>query len=176
MLSAPEGRDVRPTSDRARESIFNILAHADFAPDLQGASVVDAFAGSGALGLEAMSRGAKMVTFLDRDARARANILKNAGTLGIARSILVLNLDATKLPPPPRAAQCPADIIFMDPPYPNDVTAPTLISMTHRGWLKPGTLVVAETPAERDFACPRNFTLADQRKYGVALVSFLTAS
>lgn len=164
---------MRPTSDRARESIFNILMHADFAPSLEGAAVVDAFAGTGAMGLEAMSRGAKNVTFLDIDPRARACVLKNAGAMGLARGVLALNLDATRLPPPPRLAGCPAAVVFLDPPYGDDVIQPALLSFLHRGWVAKGSLCVAETPSERDFMKPRGYRLADQRKYGAALVSFL---
>lgn len=174
-LVAPEGRDVRPTSDRARESIFNILAHADFAPDLEGAAVVDVFAGTGAMGLEAMSRGATTATFLETDARARATIIKNAGTMGQASTIRVLNLNATMLPPPPRIARCPATVIFLDPPYAEDVLPGVLLSLRNRGWAGPGTLCVAEQPSERSFEPPRGYELADQRTYGAALVSFLVA-
>jgi len=175
-LVAPEGRDVRPTPDRARESIFNILAHADFAPDLEGASVVDIFAGTGAMGLEAMSRGATTATFLEIDPRARAAIIKNAGTMGQASTIRVLNLNATMLPPPPRIAKCPATVIFLDPPYGEDVLPGVLLTLLHRGWAASGTLCVAETPSERDFDPPRGYSLADQRTYGAALVSFLLAN
>ena len=175
-LEAPEGRDIRPTSDRARESIFNILAHASFAPNLDGAAVVDAFAGTGAMGLEAMSRGATPATFVELDGRARAAILKNAGTMGQARKIHVLRLDATALPPPPRVAGCPAKVVFLDPPYADDVAAKSLLTMMNRGWIATGSLCVVETPSERDFDAPRGFTMEDQRTYGAALVSFLTVS
>jgi len=173
-LLAPEGRDVRPTSDRARESIFNILTHAKFAPDLEGAAVIDVFAGTGALGLEALSRGASPVTFIDKDDVARATIMKNAGTLGQARAINVLRLDATHMPPPPRIADCPARVAFLDAPYDQDITGPTLLSLLARGWVGEGSLCVCETPAERPFEAPRGYTLEEQRKYGKALMSFLS--
>jgi len=173
-LIAPEGRDIRPTSDRARESIFNIIEHAPFAPDLAGGSAIDVFAGTGALGLEAMSRGAKPVTFIDLDDTARATILKNAGTMGQGRNVTVLRLDATKMPPPPRIAECPARFAFLDAPYDQDISGPALLSLLARGWIGPGSLCVVETPSDRTFEAPRGFTLADQRKYGRAMVSFLS--
>lgn len=172
-LLAPEGRDVRPTSDRARESIFNILTHASFAPDFKGASVIDVFAGTGALGLEAMSRGAEPVTFIEVNDHARACILKNAGTMGKSRAVTVLRLDATKMPPPPRIAACPAKIAFLDAPYDQDISGPSLLSLLARGWVGPGSVCVVETPATQTLEAPRGFTLEDQRTYGKALMSFL---
>lgn len=172
-LLAPEGHDVRPTSDRARESIFNILMHASFAPDLKGASVIDIFAGTGALGLEAMSRGAEPVTFIEINDHARACILNNAGTMGRGRAVTALRLDATKMPPPPRIAACPAKIAFLDAPYEQDISGPSLLSLLARGWVGSGSLCVVETPAVRVFEAPRGFSIEDQRTYGKALVSFL---
>jgi 16S rRNA (guanine966-N2)-methyltransferase len=175
-LLAPEGRDIRPTSDRARESIFNIIEHAPFAPDLEGGSAIDVFAGTGALGFEAMSRGATPVTFVDVDDMARATILKNAGTMGQGRAVTVLRLDATKMPPPPRIAKCPARFAFLDAPYDQDVSGPALLSMLGRGWVAAGSLCVVETPSDKTFDAPRGYTMEDQRKYGRAMVSFLSVS
>ncbi len=172
-LVAPESWDIRPTSDRARESIFNIIEHAPFAPELEGASAVDVFAGTGAMGLEAMSRGANPVTFIDTADVARAAILKNAGTMGEARGVTVLRLDATKLPPPPRIAGCPATFAFLDAPYDQDVSGPTLLSMLAKGWVATDSLCVVETPTARTFDAPRGFSMEDRRKYGRATVSFL---
>jgi 16S rRNA (guanine966-N2)-methyltransferase len=173
-LLAPEGRDIRPTSDRARESIFNIIEHAPFAPEIKGASAIDVFAGTGAMGLEAMSRGAEPVTFIDLDDTARACILKNAGTMGQGRAVTVLRLDATKMPPPPRIAQCPAGYAFLDAPYDQDVSGPTLLSLLARGWVAQGSLCVVETPSDKSFDAPRGYSMEDQRKYGRAMVSFLS--
>ena len=155
-LLAPEGRDIRPTSDRARESIFNIIAHSDIAPSLEGASAIDVFAGTGALGFEAMSRRAKPVT------------------MGQAMSVTVLRLDATQLPPPPRIAQCPAAFAFVDAPYDSGATGPALLSMLSRGWIGPDSLCIVETDAKLPFEPPRHFVIEDQRTYGVAMVSFLS--
>lgn len=173
-LIAPEGRDIRPTSDRARESIFNIIEHAAFAPDIDGGSAIDVFAGTGAMGLEAMSRGASPVTFIDIDDTARACVLKNAGTMGQGRNVTVLRLDATKMPPPPRIAACPARFAFLDAPYDQDVSGPTLLSLLARGWVGAGSLCVVETPSDKAFEAPRGYALEDQRKYGRAMISFLS--
>lgn len=172
-LIAPEGRDVRPTSDRVRESVFNILEHSKFSPGINDAFVIDIFAGTGALGLEALSRGARTVTFVEHDDRSRATIMKNAGTLGKARAIHVLRLDATTLPPPPRAAHCPATLAFLDAPYDQDISGPTLLSLKGRGWIDAGTLCVVETPSKLEFETPRGFEILDQRKYGAAMISFV---
>lgn len=173
-LTAPEGQDVRPTSDRVRESVFNILEHSSFSPGIRDASVIDIFAGTGALGLEALSRGASAVTFVEHDDRSRASILKNAGTLGKARAIHVLRLDATKLPPPPRAAHCPATLAFLDAPYDQDISEPTLLSLQGRGgWINGDTLCIVETASKSEFDAPRGFEMLDQRKYGAAMISFL---
>lgn len=172
-LVAPDGRDVRPTSDRVRESVFNILEHAAFSPGLTDASVVDVFAGTGALGLEAMSRGASTVTFIEHDDISRATILKNAGALGKARSIHVLRLDATKLPPPPRAANGPVTLAFLDAPYDQEISGPTLLSLKARGWIGPQSLCVVETASKTEFEIPRGFEVLDQRKYGAAMISFV---
>lgn len=172
-LVAPEGRDVRPTSDRVRESVFNILEHSSFSPGITDASVIDVFAGTGALGLEALSRGATTVTFVEHDDRSRGAILKNAGTLGKARAIHVLRLDATKLPPPPRAANCPATLAFLDAPYDQDISGPTLLSLQGRGWIDMDTLCIVETASKSEFEIPRGFEVLDQRKYGAAMISFV---
>ena len=116
-LRAPAGRDVRPTPDRVREALFNVLLHGAAAFDLEGASVVDVFAGSGALGLEALSRGAGHATFIESTDEALRFIRMNAGRLDEGANTTLLRLDASRLPPPPRAARCPAPLVFLDPPY-----------------------------------------------------------
>ncbi len=175
-LLAPEGGDVRPTSDRARQALFNVLEHASFSPPLEGAAVVDVCAGTGAMGLEALSRGARKVTFVDMDPAALGVVRKNAGTLGQALAVTMLRLDASKLPPPPRIAECPAAILFVDPPYGAGIAAPILLSLSGRGWAGPESLIVLETSSADTFEPPRGYTLVDQRRYGAAMVSFLKVS
>jgi len=172
-LTAPEGRDTRPTTDRVRESIFNILAHAIEGFEFDGATVVDVFCGTGALGLEAMSRGCSYGVFIDNDARAQALVRKNAGPMGLGRSVLLLKLDATRLAPPPRAANTPAALVFLDPPYEQGLVVPALLGLKDKGWLADGGVVVCEVAAKEEFDPPRGFDAIDERTYGAAKVVFL---
>ena len=175
-LAVPAGQDVRPTSDRARESLFNVLMHglAEWDGELAGSSVVDLFCGSGALGLEALSRGAAHVTLIDRSHAALAVTKKNAA-LGIeaARQTTVLKLDATQLPPPPRVAQAPCGIAFLDPPYGGGLAVPALGTLKNRGWLAPGGLAVAEVAADEELAPPLGYEVLEARTYGAAKLVFL---
>lgn len=172
-LEAPPGLDVRPTSDRTRESLFNILAHGDWAADgddvIEGATVLDAFCGTGALALEALSRGAASALLLDR-ARASLDIARqNAATLkedGRCRFVLG---DATKPPPAPAAAT----LVFLDPPYAQDLVPAALAALAARGWLAPGCLCVAEVGERDPLAAPAGFELLEERAYGKTRVGFL---
>ena len=173
-LAPLEGHGVRPTSGRAREAIFNILAHAPFTarPAYEDAIVLDAFAGSGALGLEALSRGARFVTFMERDRTARAVLAENIAALGAERQTTVLTGDALR---PPRA-NAPAALVFLDPPYAEDWAAPALTALAAAGWLLPEALVVVELRATRDLAPPPAFARLDERRYGAAKIVFLRYS
>lgn len=166
---ASEG--VRPTSDRAREAVFNRLIHgfADHGFRLQGARVADVFAGSGALGLEALSRGAARVTFLERDPAIADLIRNNIAHLGAEDRATVIGADATSLP---RAAE-PCDLVLLDPPYGEDVMTAALTSLARQNWLKPGALVVAETESDAPPVVAEGFTLIDRRDYGRAAMTFL---
>ena len=175
-LTAPTGHDVRPTSERTRESLFNILAHgvADWGSELEGASVVDLFCGTGALGLEALSRGAAHVTLIDSAGPALSAARKNAA-LGInaAKRTTILRMDATMLAPPPRAAQAPCAIAFLDPPYGAGLVGPALGSLKARGWLADGGLAVVEVGAGEVWDPPLGYTVLETRAYGAANVLFL---
>jgi 16S rRNA (guanine966-N2)-methyltransferase len=171
-LVAPEGRSVRPTSDRAREALFNILAHGDFAAagsPFAGARVLDAFAGTGAFGLEALSRGAEAAIFLERDGVAVAALKRNIAALGEVARCRVYTVDATK----PPTALAPCRLAFLDPPYGEGLAAPALPALAAAGWLEPGALAVAEIGAREDLAAPEGFTLLDERRYGAAKLVFL---
>lgn len=168
-LTAPDGRGTRPTSDRARESLFNILAHSPLV-DLDGARVVDAFAGSGALGLEALSRGAEHAWFLERDHAALAAIRANVAELRVEGQTTILRADATK---PPPAVQ-PCTLALVDAPYEKDLSAPCLAALAQRGWLAPGALAMVEVAAREVLPVPEGFTIEDERTYGAARVVFLT--
>jgi len=174
-IAAPEGQTTRPTSSRARESLFNILAHADWREDgtspLTGARVLDVFAGSGALGLEALSRGASHATFFDNDATAVRLIGENLRKLGETAAGKVVRADATRPPP----AREPCDLVFLDPPYRSDLTAPALAALAAAGWLAPGAIVTVELAHNEDFVPPPGFTALDERRYGAAKIVFLRA-
>ncbi len=172
-LAAPEGRDVRPTADRVRESVFNILAHRDGGVDFDGITVIDVFAGTGALGFEALSRGAAHGVFIDNDARALKLVRKTAGPLGLGRGVTLLKLDAARLAPPPRAAKTPAALAFLDPPYESGLIQPALLGLKDKGWLAEGAVVICEVAAKEALEPPKGFALMDERAYGTARVVFL---
>jgi len=174
-LKAPAGRDVRPTSDRVRESVFNILLHGIDGFDIDGVTAVDVFAGTGALGLEALSRGAAHVTFIDHDRKALAVAKENAAHLKEWRNVTLLNLDATRMAPPPLAAKAPCGLVFMDAPYGEGLTGPALLGLANKGWVGPGSVVVCELAADEPLDIPRVFQLIDERTYGAARIEFLRA-
>ncbi len=170
-IAAPAGHEVRPTSSRAREALFDILAHARFAERelIDGARALDAFAGTGALGLEALSRGAAHVTFMERDRDARKLLADNVAALGEAARASVLAADALH---PPRAAT-PCDLVFLDPPYREEVAAPALEALAKQGWIATGTVISLELPGKTNFDPPDGFALLDTRRYGKARIVFL---
>jgi len=172
-LKAPKGYDVRPTSDRARESIFNILTNRKPACDLADIQVLDVFAGTGALGLEALSRGAASALFLDNSGPSLAVVTDNAANLGVVRQCRTLKLDATRLGPPPRLLSQPAALAFLDPPYGQGLALPALLGLARHGWLAPDAVVVVETESSAPFDPPPGYTALDVRRYGAALVTFL---
>lgn len=173
-LLAPPGDTVRPTSDRARESLFNILAHRGEGgvPAFLDAAVLDAFAGTGALGLEALSRGAKRAFFIENDTGARACLRRNIETLGEAARAHILPADAVK---PPRAtASC--GLVFLDPPYGKGLAIPALAALAAAGWIAPGAVCAVEIGAKEQFSAPSGFTIADKRRYGAARLVILKAA
>jgi 16S rRNA (guanine966-N2)-methyltransferase len=171
-LLAPPGETVRPTSDRAREALFNIVSHGKFAgagvPFAQKA-VLDAFAGTGALGLEALSRGAAGAVFIEQDREALAILRKNIEALGEGARARVVPGDATR---PPRATSACA-VVFLDPPYRSGFADPALAALAAAGWLAPDALAVVELAAREDFTLPAGFTLLEERVYGAARLVFL---
>lgn len=173
-LVAPDGLDTRPTSERVREAVFNKLAHGVPEFEIDGITVLDLFCGSGALGLEALSRGAGFAVFADVSQAALKAARQNAATAGFARQILTLRLDVSRLAPPPRAAHCPAGLCFLDPPYGKDLLQPALLGLASKGWLSDGAVIVAERGGEeQDLAPPRPYELLDEREYGRTRVAFL---
>lgn len=173
-IEAPPGLDIRPTADRAREAAFNLIERGRAAREtgfvLAGARVLDAFCGTGAMGLEALSRGAAAATFLDADARAVDCARTNAALLGESARAVLLIADATK-PPPATAAH---DLVLLDPPYASDLGLPALEALAARGWIAAGALIVLEHRAGRDaLAPPPGFALLESRRYGKAAITLL---
>jgi 16S rRNA (guanine966-N2)-methyltransferase len=175
-IRTSEGRDTRPTSDRARESIFNILAHADWAPPLDGARIIDAFAGSGALGFEAISRGGAFCLFVETEAPARGCIRDNVEAFQLFGNTRIHRRSATDLGPKPAGLGAPFDLVFMDPPYARGLVPPALEQLVRGHWITPEALVVAETGANEPAPETPGWTLLDERTYGAARVSFLRAN
>ena len=199
-LEAPAGMAVRPTADRTREALFNILTQGKLpwrAPvggqgvgglggsgqgaegqgaerrgnPLAGARALDAFAGTGALGLEALSRGAAFVTFMENQAAALAACRNNIALLEETARSQALRCDVLRPPPAP----APCDLVLMDPPYNQGLASPALAALEAAGWLAPGALAVVELMAKEPFALPEGFEALDERKYGKARLVFLRA-
>jgi 16S rRNA (guanine966-N2)-methyltransferase len=161
-LASPKSSAIRPTADRLRESLFNILVHA-YGDPITGARVLDLFAGTGALGIEAASRGAAFILFVDDGAEARALIRDNVAALGLGGVTRIFRRDATKL----GLAQPvePFSLAFLDPPYGQGLAKSALISARDGRWLIPGALVVVEEAAESAFAVPAGFSELERRVY-----------
>ena len=161
-LKGPSSMAIRPTSDRLRESLFNILAHG-YADEVEGARVVDLFAGAGALGLEALSRGARFALFVDDGAEARALLRANIETLGVGGRTKVFRRDATKLGPVHPLE--PFGLVFLDPPYGKGLAGQALVSAREGGWLAPDALIVVEEAVASQFAAPEGFEELERRGY-----------
>jgi 16S rRNA (guanine966-N2)-methyltransferase len=172
-LKAPETRDIRPTSDRLREAVFDILAHR-YAGAPEGARVVDLFAGSGALGLEALSRGAGFALLVDNGAEARALLRANVEALALGGVTRIWRADATKLGRAP--AGPPFTLAFLDPPYDKGLASAALDSLVAGGWLASEALVVVEESASAELALPAALMPLDERTYGDTKILFLSAA
>jgi 16S rRNA (guanine966-N2)-methyltransferase len=171
-IAAPAGRDTRPTGDRAREAVFNILAHAPWSQGVEGRRVLDLFAGSGALGLEAMSRGAVFALFVETDAAARGAIRDNIETLGLFGTTRIHRRDATDLGVKPAGVGEPFDLVFLDPPYGKGLGERAISKLGTGGWISADALIVLEVGADETPVTPAFETL-DTRDYGAAKVVFL---
>ena len=171
QLTSPADDGTRPTSDRARESIFNILGSL-LGPVLEGRRVLDLFAGTGALGLEALSRGAAQVTFVETGAEARGLIRDHIEAFGVAGITKLLRRDATALGKPGTFGQF--DLVFLDPPYHRGLGEKALAELAANGWLAPGAVIVWEEAADAEVTVPEGFALDDTRQYGAAAIRFLT--
>jgi 16S rRNA (guanine966-N2)-methyltransferase len=172
-LAAPQGEATRPTSDRARQAVFNILEHAPWSPGVRDLRVIDLFAGSGALGFEALSRGAAFCLFVETDEAARGAIRENVDSLSLFGRTRVHRRDATQLGVRPGADGPAFDLAFLDPPYGKGLGETALAKLAEGGWLQPGAVIVFERgSSEPDLAIP-GFARLDARDYGAARVFFL---
>jgi len=170
QLGSPEDNSIRPTADRVRESVFNILA-SRLGPGFDGLRVLDLFAGTGALGLEALSRGAAHVIFVDTGAEARGLIRDHIEAFGAGGVTKLLRRDATALGD--AGTMGPVDLVFLDPPYGKGLGEQALTSLNSGGWLQPATIVVLEESSDVTVNLPTGFALDDRREYGAAAVHFL---
>ena len=161
-LAGPRSDAVRPTADRLREALFNILAHS-YGDPVTGARVLDLFAGTGALGIEAVSRGAAYTLFVDEGVEARALLRDNVEALGLGGVTRIFRRDATKLGPAHPLE--PFSLVFLDPPYGKGLASKALASAREGGWLKPDALIVVEEAAEAAFEAPDGFTVLERRQY-----------
>src|SRR5246127_3880219 len=161
-LASPASRDIRPTADRLRESVFNILVHAYDNP-IEGARVLDLFAGTGALGIEAVSRGAAFALFVDNGAEARALLRNNVESLALGGVSKVYRRDATDLGP--AHPMQPFALAFLDPPYGKGLAEKALASLRDGGWLTPGALLVVEEAKAAGFVAPEGFAELERRAY-----------
>lgn len=172
-LAAPKGATTRPTSDRARQAVFNILEHAPWSEGVRERRVIDLFAGSGALGFEALSRGAAFCLFVETDEAARGAIRENVDAMGLFGRTRVHRRDATSLGVRPGADGPAFDLAFLDPPYAKGLGETALAKLAEGGWLAPGATIVFERGVnEPDFAVA-DFEKLDARDYGAARVHFL---
>jgi 16S rRNA (guanine966-N2)-methyltransferase len=172
-LKGPSTSAVRPTSDRLREALFNVLAHA-YEDACDGARVIDLFAGTGALGIEAISRGARFALFVDDSTEGRALLRENIETLGLGGVTKIFRRDATKLGMMP--PQEPFTLAFLDPPYGRSLAEPALISLRDGGWLAKDALCIVEESADSKLTWPDGFSELERRDYGDTQVFILRAS
>jgi 16S rRNA (guanine966-N2)-methyltransferase len=172
-LAGPKTDAVRPTADRLREALFNILTHS-YGDPVSGARVLDLFAGTGALGIEAISRGAAYALFVDEGIEARALLRDNVEALGLGGVTRIFRRDATKLGPAHPLE--PFSLVFLDPPYGKGLANKALTSAREGGWLKPDALIVVEEAAEAAFEAPDGFTELERRQYDDTEFVFLRSA
>jgi len=171
-LVAPKGQLTRPTADRTRQALFNVLEHAAWSPRTPGGRAIDLFAGAGALGLESLSRGAAFCQFVDADEAARAAITRNIETLRLQDRARVIGADATRLGK--RApGERPFDLAFLDPPYDQGLAEMALAALAAGDWLAPGAVVVVERAAGEAPLNLAGYERLDARTWGAARIDFL---
>jgi 16S rRNA (guanine966-N2)-methyltransferase len=173
-LVAPKGQLTRPTADRTRQAMFNVMEHAAWSPGLTGARVIDLFAGAGALGLESLSRGAAFCLFVDADEAARAATLRNVEALRLGDRARVSGADAARLGEA-SSPEAGFDLAFLDPPYGQGLAESALAALAAGHWLAPGALVILEQGAGEAPLVAPGFHRLDARDWGAARIEFLKA-
>lgn len=172
-IAMKDDADIRPTSSRTREAVFNILMHASFGRDgespIIGKRVLDIFCGTGGLGLEALSRGASHVTFIDRNPQSLALARENVTNFKEQDNATFIRSDSTQLPP----ATFPCTVAFADPPYDKGQAAPALKSLKSAGWLEKDAIVILEISTKDLVQLPEGFEQIDERKYGNSRILIL---
>lgn len=171
-IAAPQSNQIRPTSDRVRESLFNILANY-FGPVMSDCRVLDLFAGTGALGLEALSRGAEHVTFVDTGVEARALLRENIQNFGVAGQSRMLRRDATDLGQIQRILPC--NLVFLDPPYAKGLGDKALAVAHKGGWIAPEAIIAWEEQKGVEISAPEGFDSLDERTYGDTIIRLFKA-
>jgi 16S rRNA (guanine966-N2)-methyltransferase len=169
-LASPRSHAIRPTADKLRESLFNILVHA-YGDPVTGARVLDLFAGTGALGLEALSRGAAFSLFVDDAAEARALLRENVAALGLGGVSRIFRRDATRLGPAYPLE--PFSLVFLDPPYGKGLAEKALVSAREGGWLVQGAMIMVEEAADAAYTAPTGLEELERRRYDDTQVVFL---
>ncbi|GAA2863930.1 16S rRNA (guanine(966)-N(2))-methyltransferase RsmD [Aminobacter sp. P9b] len=172
-LATPRDNAIRPTTDRTREAVFNMLAHR-FGGRLDGARVLDLFAGTGALGIEALSRGASYCVFIEESAEGRGLIRTNVESFGLTGRTKIFRRDATGLGD--AGTLGPFGLVFADPPYGKGLGEGALRSAQAGGWLAPGALCVVEEVASAPFEPGPGFSVVDERSYGETVIRFIEAA
>lgn len=175
-LAAPGDARVRPTSDKVRQAVFNILAHKDFSVGfaLEGARAIDLFAGTGAMGIEALSRGSRYCLFIDDHAESRALIRQNVEVFGLTGITKIWRRDATDLGP--NSMNESFDLAFLDPPYRKNLVPLALTSLHDGGWLSPNAIIVTETAEDEIIPPTDGFTLLEDRVYGDTRATIMRAN
>jgi len=172
-LASPKSNAVRPTSDKVRQAVFNVLAHGLDGFELEGVRALDLFAGTGAMGLEALSRGARYCLFIEQNAEIRATLRRNVEGLGLTGLTKIWRRDATKLGPAGKLGAF--GLVFLDPPYAKGLGQLALAAAAQGGWIETGGIAVLEEAAAAEIDIPQGYELLDERRYGDTQVVFLRA-
>lgn len=173
-LQVTPGTDIRPTADRVREAVFSMLESGRFDVSVRNALVLDVFAGSGAMGLEALSRGAERATFLELNPKAARTLKATLARLRVEDLADIITADATRPPPPPASAREGVEIAFLDPPYRKGLEPATLEALGRLGWLKPNALVLVEMEKGEVLTPPQGFRTLESRRWGRTEIHFLS--